>query len=323
MTRQQLLRWVVITVLMGGAVLPAHAGPGPKEPAPKVGEKAGTVSALLPIATVTRGTGKAASTNEAKKGDELIWNDLVKTQKGGRARITLNDQSILSMGSQSELKIVKHDDRTQQTALQLVGGQVRANVSRITRQGGSFELRTPTAVAGVIGTDFGADSSSVGSTVFVCISGITQVSNSDPTIQGSVQCAAGLTTTVTAGKPPTIPTTATPQQIQQLIQDTEPAIISVMTPTTAMPGTTFDASVGGTRLGAVNSVSVSPSTGVTVSLAEPPTDAAVTVHMVLDASAAPGPHTLTLNKPNGAASAAVFTILAPPTSGLTGDLKKP
>ena len=89
---------------------------------------------------------KAAVSNQAKKGDDLVWNDLVKTEKGGRARITLTDQSILSLGSQSQLKIVKHDDRSQQTALQLYGGRVRAEVAKITRQGGSFELRTPTAV---------------------------------------------------------------------------------------------------------------------------------------------------------------------------------
>ena len=322
MTKQRLLRWVVMTVLLAGVVAPAHAAPPPKEPAPKVGQKAGAVSALLPVATITRGSGKAAVTNEAKKGDDLVWNDLVKTLKGGRARITLTDQSILSLGSQSELKIVKHDDRSQQTALQLYGGRVRAEVAKITRQGGNFELRTPTAVAGVIGTDFGADSSTLGTTVFVCINGITQVSNIDPGVPGSVQCTAGMTTTVTTGKPPTIPTNATPQQIQQLIQDTEPAIISAMSPSSALPGVTLDASITGTKLGVVNAVSVDGS-GVTVSLSGTPTDTAVTVHVVIATNATPGPHTITLVKPNAAASAAVFTILAPPVALDTGDLKKP
>ncbi len=323
MMKQRLLLSVVMTIVIAGPALPAFAAPAPKVPTPTVGRKAGAISALLPVATITRGAGKAAVTNPAKKGDDVVWNDLLKTQKGGRARITLTDQSILSLGSQSELRIVKHDDRSQQTALQLVGGRVRAEVTKITRQGGSFELKTPTAVAGVIGTDFGADSSSIGTTVFVCISGITQVSSSDPTIQGSVQCAAGLTTTVTAGKPPTIPTQATPQQIQQLIMDTEPANISAMTPTTAMPGTTLDAAIEGSKLGAVNAVSVAPATGVTASLSGTPTDSQVTVHLVLDASAAPGPHTLTLSKPNGAASAAIFTVLALPNAAVSGDLKKP
>ncbi|MBZ5627866.1 MAG: FecR domain-containing protein, partial [Acidobacteriia bacterium] len=322
MTKQRMLLWIVITVLLAGMVLPAHAAPGPKEPAPKVGQKAGAITALLPIATISRGTGKAVVTNEAKKGDELWWNDLVKTQKGGRARITLTDQSILSLGAQSDLRIVKHDDRSQQTALQLVGGRMRAEVAKITRQGGSFELRTPTAVAGVIGTDFGSDASSVGITVFLCIAGIVQVANNDPNVPGSVQCAPGLTTSVSAGKPPTIPSNATPQQIQQLIQDTEPAIISAISPSSVSAGTTVDAAIGGSKLVAVNAVSVD-GTGITATLSGAPTDTSVTVHMVIAANATPGPRTVTLRKPSGAASAAVFTVMQPPTAVQTGDLKKP
>lgn len=59
MTKQRLLLWGVITVVLAGVVMPAHAAPAPKEPAPKVvGQKAGAVSALLPIATITRGVGR-------------------------------------------------------------------------------------------------------------------------------------------------------------------------------------------------------------------------------------------------------------------------
>ena len=66
MTKQRLLLGVVMTVLLAGLVVPAHAAPAPKAPAPKVGQKAGAISALLPVATITRGTGKAAVTNQAK-----------------------------------------------------------------------------------------------------------------------------------------------------------------------------------------------------------------------------------------------------------------
>ena len=159
----------------------ARVGQGRADSGPDVPAKAGNITALLPVAHLVRGAGKTAVITDAKKGDELVWNDLVKTEKGGRARITLSDQSILSLGSQAELRIVKHDARTQQTSLQMAYGRVRAQVASITRDGGSFELRTPTAVAGVIGTDFGVDSSVSGGDTFVCIAGATQISNSDPT----------------------------------------------------------------------------------------------------------------------------------------------
>jgi len=327
MTKHRALLWILITVLLAAVAIPAQAAAPPKEPAPKVGQKAGSITALLPVAHIVRGAGRAAVTSVAKKGDELIWNDLVKTERGGRARITLTDQSILSLGSQADLRIVRHDARSQQTALALGYGRLRAEVTKIARQGGSFELRTPTAVAGVIGTDFGTDASTVGSTTFLCISGIVQVANADPSIAGSVQCAPGMTTTVAAGKAPNIPTNATPEQIQQLIQDTEPAIISAMSPMSSLPGVTVDATITGAKLTGIKKADISGG-GVVASLVGTPTDTAVTVHLVINPNAAPGPRTITLSKQSGAASAAVFSILAPPTPPQPGvaagiDPKKP
>jgi hypothetical protein len=320
MTKQR-LPLLTIAMLLLGFVLPAAAA-APPAPAPPKGEKAGSITALLPIARIVRGAGAKAISSDAKKGDDIIWNDLIKTERGGRARITLNDQSILSLGSQADLRVVKHDARNQQTALQMTYGRVRAEVAKVTRQGGSFELRTPTAVAGVIGTDFGTDASSVGSTTFLCISGVVQVSNSDPNIAGSVQCAPGLTTTVSAGKAPTPPENATPEQIQQLIQDTEPAVIAAMSPLSALPGTAVNVTITGTKLAGVKSVSPSGA-GLTTTLVGKPADSSVVVHVVVAADAQPGPRMITLAKSSGASSAAMFTILATPTAATGGDLKKP
>ncbi|MGZ4788664.1 MAG: FecR domain-containing protein, partial [Terriglobales bacterium] len=138
MTKRGLLLWVMAATLLSTAV-PTWAAPAAKP----TGPKAGNITALLPVAHIVRGSGKQAVTSDAKKGDDLVWNDLIKTEKGGRARVTLADQSILSLGSQAELRIVKHDVKSQQTTLQMAYGRVRAQVASITRNGGSFELRTP------------------------------------------------------------------------------------------------------------------------------------------------------------------------------------
>src|SRR4051794_19069013 len=123
------------------------------------GESAGKITAVMHDTTVARGAGKKTTKIEAVNGTAVIWQDSVQTSKTGRARIQLNDQSVLSLGRDSKLRIQKHDARTQQTALELSYGRIRCEVSKITRAGGSFELRTPSSVAGVIGTDFGADAS--------------------------------------------------------------------------------------------------------------------------------------------------------------------
>ena len=94
-------RWSRIVcsfIAVSGMCVPAIAGD-----APAPGPKAGSVTALLPVAHVSRVVNKANVTKDAAKGDDVYWNDVVRTDKGGRARITLNDQSILSLGSQAEL----------------------------------------------------------------------------------------------------------------------------------------------------------------------------------------------------------------------------
>ena len=314
-TNQPLIRFLAPLAITGLLSAVGFAAAPPDTTVPPVGQKAGKITALLPTAHVVRGAGKKAVTTDAIKGEDLVWQDLVKTDKGGRARITLNDQSILSLGSQAELRIVKHDARAQQTALEMTYGRIRAQVSSITRDGGSFQLRTPTAVAGVIGTDFGADSGTPGVTTMVCITGLTQVSNADPSVSGTVPCAAGQTTTVKSGMPPTPPQPATQQQINQLITDTEPAIISAFAPASALVGTTLDAIATGTHMAGINGATITGN-GVQITLGPNGTATSATAHLVIAATAQPGPRAVTFTKVNGADTAAVFTVIAPP--GLQG-----
>lgn len=309
--------WCVLALLMtvaGSAAAPPDTAP--------VGSKAGSITALLPTAHILRGPAKQETTTAAKKGDDVIWNDLVRTDKGGRARITLLDQSILSVGSQAELRILKHDAKSQQTSIEVGYGRVRMEVTPITKQGGSFEVKTPTAVAGVIGTVFGVDSA-IGSTTFLCIDHTLMVGSNDPNIPGRVPCTPGMAAVVGAGKAP-VTRPATQQEIQQFVQETEPAVISAMNPSSLLPGTTSDVTITGTQLGNVNAVS-SSSTGVTATLNAGGTATSVTVHLVVAATATPGPVTLTLSKPSGVSSAAVFSVLAPPNAaaGTGGDYKSP
>lgn len=310
---KQILAPLALVGLLSGFGAAAGA---PDTPAPPAGEKAGKITALLPTAHVVRGAGTKAAITDAVKGEDLIWQDVVRTEKGGRARITLNDQSILSLGSQAELRIVKHDARAQQTTLEMTFGRVRAQVSTVTRDGGSFQVRTPTAVAGVIGTDFGTDASQPGETTFLCISGTVQVGNSDPGIPGTVPCTAGQTTTVKSGMPPTAPHPASQQQINQLITDTEPASISAFAPASALIGTTVDAVATGTHMAGVNGVSIAGGPGVQATLGGNGSETSVTAHLAISPTAPPGPRTVTFTKANGANTAAVFTVIAPP--GLQG-----
>jgi hypothetical protein len=115
-------------------------------PAFAADQTAGKITALIPAAT--------RNTQPAQAHDTLDWNDLLQTTPTGRLRAGLNDGSMLSLGSSSELRVVQHDAASQQTSLELDYGKLRNRVVKITQPNGKYEVKTPNAVIGVIGTDF-------------------------------------------------------------------------------------------------------------------------------------------------------------------------
>ena len=114
------------------------------------GQRAGEVSRLIPAVTITRGT---SSLNASEK-TAVDWQDIINTQANARARVTLDDGSLLNVGSEAVLQVVKHDAGAQQTALELVSGKMRVQARKLTLPGAKFEVKTPTGIAGVVGTDF-------------------------------------------------------------------------------------------------------------------------------------------------------------------------
>jgi FecR protein len=111
---------------------------------PQGAQRAGEIDAIIPAAT--------RNSAPAKLKDEIDWNDLLQTTHKGRVRAGLADGSILSVGSDSELRVVEHNAASQQTSLELSYGKMRSQVQKITQPGGKFELKTPNAVIGAIGT---------------------------------------------------------------------------------------------------------------------------------------------------------------------------
>lgn len=113
--------------------------------APTDHQTAGEVKALIPAAFRNR--------QPINVKDGLEWDDLLQTSDRGRLRAGLTDGSIISLGSNSALKIVQHDAVSQQTSMYMSYGKLRSQVVRITKPDGKFEVKTPNAVIGVIGTD--------------------------------------------------------------------------------------------------------------------------------------------------------------------------
>ncbi|HUK51831.1 MAG TPA: FecR family protein [Candidatus Binatia bacterium] len=176
------------------------------------GQSAGQISRLIPTVNLQHGT----RVQLASAGAKVLWGDMVTTDRGGRARITLDDGSILNVGSESSLRIVQHDAANQRTQVQLAYGRLRASAVRLARAGSSFEVRTPTAVAGVVGTDFVLD--------------FTNNMTSIHVYEGSVnfcnlggQCVtvgAGFTSISRGNQPPSQPSPTPPSVSTESVQNT-------------------------------------------------------------------------------------------------------
>ena len=176
----------VLCLLMSS--LPALGAP------PAAGQRAGEIKALIPAAT------KNEQATKAK--DELDWNDLLKTAASGRVRAGLDDGSILSVGSNSELRVLQHDAASQQTSLEMNAGRLRSKVVKITQPNGKFEVHTPNAVIGVIGTDFYVEYGGNKTTV-ICYTGVVTVTplNGAQALNNTSNAAnAGNAVTLTAGQ---------------------------------------------------------------------------------------------------------------------------
>jgi hypothetical protein len=161
---------------------------------PTAGQRAGQINALIPAAT------KNDQTTKAK--DELDWNDLLKTAMSGRLRAGLDDGSILSVGSNSQLRVLQHDAASQQSSLELDAGRLRSKVVKITQPNGKFEVHTPNAVIGVIGTDFYVEYGNNKTTV-ICYTGVVSVTplgGAHATNNSSNAANAGNSVNLTAGQ---------------------------------------------------------------------------------------------------------------------------
>ena len=200
---------VTTRVPEGSVAVLGSAAPG--TPPQAGGDHAGKVAASVPKGYIMRASQKMAD----NPGDDVHWNDELVTESSGRARVTLDDGSILSVGSNSNLKVVQHDSNAQQTQLELSAGKIRAQVNKITKPNGSFTVKTPTAVAGVVGTDFYIETDGKKTRVTV-LEGIVKLT---PLAAAAVTIAAAQTSVAT-GASASAPSSASASQMSDATSST-------------------------------------------------------------------------------------------------------
>jgi len=102
-------------------------------------QRAGEVSRVIPQVRIVRGTQQITGAANYP----VDWGDLINTQRSGRARISLDDGSVINVGSESSLKITAYNPGQQQTQMDLTYGSLRSKVAKITQPNGKFGSTRP------------------------------------------------------------------------------------------------------------------------------------------------------------------------------------
>ena len=157
--------------------------------------------------------------------------DIVRTKRSGKAEITFDDESIIRLAPNSRLQITEYlmeGSKRKSGVMNLFRGKIRAVVSKSRKiigiafgEGERFEVRTPTAVAGVKGTDFFV-TYALGITGVMVADGKIDVFN--PAIPGQVVLVTtGNATTIAENQPPQTPRPVPDVEKIRHLRDTDPA----------------------------------------------------------------------------------------------------
>lgn len=163
---------------------------------------------------------RAGSYLDGRAGLALENSDTVITGKKGKVAIVFNDKGTISLGKNSELVVEKylHDEANNQHEARLTinKGLFSAVSGRLGKLAPErFKLKTKTATMGIRGTMFSGivDSASV---VFYCRSGMISVE-----AEGQEELVrAGNKSSVVFGEPPSKPEEYKPEEIQEILQET-------------------------------------------------------------------------------------------------------
>jgi hypothetical protein len=169
------------------------------------GQKVGRISALQGRATVLRqGVDRP---DQLEMDSPLYRADTVQTATASKARLSLDDDTVVTMGELTTLRIVRAGTAQAGAAARV---SVATGVARLVAQHvpgrAHAEAVTPTAVAAVRGTEWLLDVSGRGTGILV-VAGQVVVSNARREIKGTVVLKPGEGTDVAPGKAPTPPAT--------------------------------------------------------------------------------------------------------------------
>ncbi|MFP5518361.1 MAG: FecR domain-containing protein [Bdellovibrionia bacterium] len=122
-----------------------------------LGSWASSVSGVFMVVKGSVSVKNSSGTNAVKVGHKVNEGDTIITAADSRARIVMQDRNVINLNPDSELKIEKYknDGANKNVELNLLKGKTRNNVEQsYDGEKNKFLIKTPTAVAGVRGTQY-------------------------------------------------------------------------------------------------------------------------------------------------------------------------
>lgn len=163
------------------------------------------------------------STAPLKEQDAIAENDRIRTQSSGRARVVLTDGSILNVGASTLFTVKSATADSRAGSLEIAYGRIRAEIVARAASQRSFEIRTSTAVCGVLGTTVFLDASRDLTRIANLsedAASLVRVVSTDARAQGEVVLRPGEGTSVPARGAPQPPRRWSAEEVQAAQQDT-------------------------------------------------------------------------------------------------------
>lgn len=169
-----------------------------------------------------------SGTTDAKVGSKVQEGDTIVTAVDSRAKIVMADRNVINVNPETEIQIESYQNDpatgTKNVQMNLLSGKVRNNVEQ-TYDGekSKFLIKTPTAVAGVRGTQFLTGFNRItGLTSVIAFKGAVQlfaISTAGAVIGAPVLIKKGQMSQVTTDATPEPPMFVPPQEMRQMDGD--------------------------------------------------------------------------------------------------------
>ena len=179
-----------VAQVLGVASLLVHSGLSCGSIA-QAGDPVAVVAALQGRAIVVqRGseTAKPLSVNAP-----IFQQDIVQTAAESRIKLVFVDDTVLTLGEQSTLKVTEYvysPERSERSSLLTLSEGIFRAIVRKLLPGSKFEVRTMTTVAAVRGTDWMGEATQ-NVTAMVVLEGAVAISSANPEVEGEVVLRQG------------------------------------------------------------------------------------------------------------------------------------